>query len=312
MSLRDELLASLPFSSTELDLLIWSAPQRYKTYLIKKRHPGQYREVSQPTPEVKLLQRWLLEHVLKKFPVHSCAKAYKCGTGLIENVQPHAQHRFLLKIDFENFFPSIKADHFFSFSADAGVAEADSKLMRQVLFKRTKGTSSLALAIGAPSSPHLSNILLYTLDCAISAAANKENITYTRYADDLSFSTSEPGVLADFEKKIPQLISQNCEIPLKLNKQKTVHASKKNGRRVTGLVITPQGTISIGLDRKRLLRAQIYRFSKGELDDESIESLKGYLAYLASIEPDHLVRLARHYGTDVMRILYPAIFSLIA
>lgn len=311
MSLRDELLVSLPFSPSELDLLIWSAPQRYKTYYIKKRQLGQFREVSQPTPEVKLLQRWLVEHVLKNFPVHTSAKAYKCGTGLIENVQPHAQNRFLLKIDFENFFPSIKADHFFTFSSDAGIAEEDSKLMRQVLFKRTRGSNSLALAIGAPSSPHLSNILLYTLDCAISAAANKAKITYTRYADDLSFSTSAPGVLAAFEKEIQNLIRQNCEIPLKLNKKKTVHASKKNGRRITGLVITPQGNISIGLDRKKLLRSQIYRFSKGELDDDSTQSLKGYLAYLSSIEPDHLVRLTRYYGSEIMHSLYPPIFSLI-
>lgn len=311
MSIKDELLKSLPFVETELDLLIWSAPQRYKTYFIKKRHPGQYREVSQPTPEIKLLQRWLVERVLRKFPVHACAKAYKCGSGLIENVQPHSNHRFLLKIDFENFFPSIKAEHFFSFSTDAGETEEDSNLMCQVLFKRTKGMRSLNLAIGAPSSPHLSNILLYKLDSAISEAANKENITYTRYADDLSFSTSEPGMLTTFEKKIPDLINKNCEIPLRLNRQKTVHASKKNGRRITGLVITPQGTISIGLDRKKLLRAQIYRFSKGELSDDSTQSLKGYLAYLASVESDHLVRLARYYGTDIMHQLYPAIFSLL-
>ncbi|MYN04247.1 RNA-directed DNA polymerase [Pseudoduganella sp. DS3] len=311
MSLRDQLLRALPFNATELDLLIWSAPLRYKTYYIKKRQPGLFREVSQPTPEVKLLQRWLVANVLSNFPVHTSAKAYKRGTGLIENVQPHVQHRFLLKVDFENFFPSIKADHFIRFASDAGIDDLDSNLMKQVLFKRTKGTGSLALAIGAPSSPHLSNLMLHSLDCALALTASRENIAYTRYADDLSFSTSTPGVLSEFEKKLPLIIRENCDIPLKLNAEKTIHASKKSGRRITGLTITPQGTISVGLEQKKLLRSQIHRFSKNELNAESIQSLTGYIAYLASIEPAHLVRLARYYGIDVMRALYPPISDLL-
>lgn len=311
MSLRDRLLNSLPFDSTELDLLLWSAPLRYKTYYIKKRQPNQYREVSQPTPEVKLLQRWLANHELNDFPVHVSAKAYRRGIGLVENVHPHLPNQYLLKIDFQNFFPSIKAAHLYRFLAEAGINEMDSHLMRQILLKRTKGTSSLALAIGAPSSPLVSNILLYKLDCAIAAAADELRVAYTRYADDLSFSTSTPGVLSNLEKQLPKLISHNCDIPLKINDGKTVHASKKNGRRITGLNITPQGTISIGLSRKKLLRAQIYRFSKGVLDEEMTQSLKGYLAYLASVEPEHLIRLSSFYGIELLRILYPPISLLL-
>lgn len=304
MSLRNRLEKSLPFSRKEIDLLVLSAPLRYKTYHIPKKTPGKFREVSQPTPEVKLLQRWLITNVFADFAVHDAATAYRGGVGLLQNIVPHKHHRYLLKLDFENFFPSISSGHFFEFMDGKGYDHDDLIVMSRIFFKNDRKTSSLRLAIGAPSSPTLSNILLYDLDVAITNFCTGLNVTYTRYADDLSFSTNANQVLSEVERRIPQIIKDSCIVDLILNKEKTVHASKKNGRRITGLVITSDNKVSIGLDQKKLLRAQIDYYRKGMLTQDAIDSLRGYIAFLDSVEPQHLERLVKRYGIEVMRQLY--------
>ncbi|NVI83037.1 retron St85 family RNA-directed DNA polymerase [Janthinobacterium sp. BJB401] len=303
MSLKKILEKSLPFSSKEIDFFVMSAPLRYKVYKIKKKEPGKFREVSQPSAEVKLLQRWLMLNVLVKFKVHDSAKAYKAGVGLLDNVSPHVNNRFLLKMDFENFFPSITSGDFFDFMVGKGYDYEDIVVMVSILFKKDRADDSLRLAIGAPSSPLLSNILLYNFDVALDDYCQTLGVVYTRYADDLSFSTKNSGVLNGVEKALGGIIESSCSISLKVNRDKTIHSSKKNGRKITGLVIGSDNKVSIGLERKRLLRSQVYRFKKGFLDPEQVGSLKGYIAFLQSVEPEHVKRLINIYGRETMFLL---------
>ena len=303
MSLRSRLLIALPFSKNELQLLIASAPIRYKEYKIPKKSPGKMREVSQPTPEVKLLQRWIIENELNHFPVHHAAKAYKNEVGLIKNVEPHKNNRFLLKIDFKDFFPSISSIDLLKFLKNEKFNEQDLNDLSQILFKSHHPTKSLRLAIGAPSSPFLSNILMYSLDEQIENECKNLGITYTRYADDLSFSTNTPKILSLFEVSLSSIIENYTLLRLSINTQKTIHTSKKNGRKITGLIITSQNNISIGRERKMLLRAQIDYFIKGKLTPDEVESLKGYIAFLKSVEPSQVQRLKDKYGELVMSSL---------
>lgn len=297
MSLREQMLRSLPFSPSELDMLIWSAGLRYKTYYIEKRQAGKYRQVSQPTPEVKLLQRWLIKNFFHKLPIHDSACAYRNGVGLAKNVLPHAGNRFLLKIDFSNFFPSIKSAHFVEFMRRHGYNDADIDVARMICFRRER--SELFLAIGAPSSPLISNVMMYALDCSIAIAAKELGVVYSRYADDLSFSCNSPNILKRIEQLLPGMIDNHSITPLKINSEKTVHASKKNGRNITGLNITPDGNLSVGHDRKRLLRSQIHHYITGRMQADEVESLRGYLAFLQSVEPMHLNRLMAKYGRSI-------------
>lgn len=281
-------------------MLIGTAPFRYKEYKIPKRDSKKFRQISQPTPEVKLLQRWTVDNVLNRFPIHSAATAYRSDMGLLENVRPHQANRFLLKMDFQDFFPSITAESLKIFLKESQYSEREVRILCNVLFKLDKRSQTLRLAIGAPSSPSLSNILLYGLDEAIYKLCGELNVVYTRYADDLSFSTNECGVLGKLEKSLSGIINDFALVPLVINSEKTRHASKKNGRQVTGLHISSEGKISIGRDRKHLLRAQLFRFGKGELTADEIDSLRGYIAFLKYAEPDHIERIRKSFGDDLI------------
>ncbi|MBC3875574.1 retron St85 family RNA-directed DNA polymerase [Undibacterium flavidum] len=303
MSLRTRLLANLPFSKNELNLLIASAPIRYKEYSIPKRQPNKRREVSQPTPEIKLIQRWVVENELNKFPIHESARAYKKNVGLIANVLPHKNNRYLLKVDFKDFFPSITNHDFRKFMIGTEFSDDDLHDLSQILFKADHKTKTLRLAIGAPSSPLLSNILLYSLDSVIHDHCKEIEVTYTRYADDLSFSTNRPNLLTSLYENLPILISSGTDIHLTVNIEKTVHTSKGNGRRITGLTITEKNEISIGRERKRILNAQVFRFKNNLLSIEDIEKLKGYISFLRSVEPEHINRLIQKYGESTILAL---------
>lgn len=300
MSLKNRLLATLPFSRFELDSLISSAPYRYKTYYIPKRSNGKFREISQPIPEIKLIQRWMVANVLNSFPIHPCATAYKEGVGLLENVVPHQNHRFLLKLDFENFFPSITSNKFQLFMNEKGFSIEDISIMSNVLFKRSSKENLFCLAIGAPSSPNVSNLMMYRVDEEINKLCIAKGITYTRYADDISLSTNEPNLLAQLIPTIQHLIRTVDSLELKLNQNKTVHASKKNGRKITGLTITSENNVSIGRDRKKILRSQVHRFILGTLSLDETLQLKGYLSFLKAVEPEQIERLKNSYGEKVI------------
>jgi retron-type reverse transcriptase len=305
--LVDKLSSDILASTNDLIYLIRSAPYRYKVYEIAKKKKGKKRTIAQPARELKRLQYWVMENVLRVFPVHPAATAYRKGRNIADNARPHASHAYLYKLDFRNFFPSIKATDFSRFMSMHPLAtewtQEDIDYLSRILFWRKKRGGELLLSIGAPSSPILSNILLYDFDVEVAALCTERGVTYTRYADDLTFSTDEPHVLREIEKQILKICSKTESPKLRVNKDKTVHASKKGARRVTGLVLTNDGLVSIGREKKREIRASFHRYVLGTLNIEEICALAGMVAYIKSVEPKFLEILARRYGAAALSTL---------
>ncbi|WP_263488552.1 reverse transcriptase domain-containing protein [Mesorhizobium sp. CA14] len=107
MSLILELAEATGLSGSDIERVIRTAPARYKVYPIKKRNGG-FRIIAQPSRELKVIQHYILKEKLKDFPVHDCAMAYEKGRNIFENATSHTMARVLMKLDFKDFFPSIK------------------------------------------------------------------------------------------------------------------------------------------------------------------------------------------------------------
>lgn len=300
---------SLLLSPRELSTLVSSAPYRYKVYQIEKRTPGQFRTIAQPAREVKAVQRWVLRHVLNEFAIHPAATAYRKRRSILHNAKPHTRSRYLLKMDFKDFFPSLRADDFRSFlkrqEVDFDATEVSA--LCSILFWLPKGelrpvdfVPDLRLSIGAPTSPALSNILMFDFDRRISDFCEARGVAYTRYADDLSFSAMRSEDLAAVESAVLRWCARSKSPRLTVNATKTVRASKAESRRVTGLVVTNDRRVSIGRDTKRRLRASVHHFAVGRLAPDEIARLRGMLCYVNSVEPTFLERLRDYYGADVI------------
>jgi len=295
-SVSNSLAAETGMPETQVSQILRTACHRYKVYKIPKRNGVGKRTIAHPSREVKRLQRLAHRLFLNKLPVHGAAHAYVTGRAIRTNAAMHLDARFVLKLDFRNFFPSIRPPHFVLHVAKhlpGQLEQSDLDDLIPLLFWLPKHQNGLRLAIGAPTSPFISNSLVFDIDVAIADLASGIGAVYTRYADDLTFSTSIAHALDHVEDAVRSILSAAPYPKLRLNKRKTVFASMRGRRQVTGIVVTNNGALSIGRHRKRLIRAMYHRSLRGELDDGEIRRLAGLLAFANDIEPDFVERLRR-------------------
>ena len=254
------------------------------------------REVAQPAKEVKSIQRWLTSELSSHIPVHSVATAYVRGSSIKRNAEAHVKNDFLLKMDFENFFPSISEtdvkDHLKTYCGDHYTDQDIAIIARACTWAR-KRCPPLRLCIGAPSSPLLSNSIMYGFDDALNQRAKQDGVVYTRYADDLTLSCRSPDVLQEYPGLIADFLAKLDYPRIKINHLKTVHASKAGNRTVTGLVLNSDGEVSIGRERKREIRAMYHHYKHGKLQPDAIAKLFGLLNFAENIEPGFRVRMER-------------------
>lgn len=279
-----------------------TCPHRYKTYEIPKRSGGS-RTIAQPSRELKSLQRFVLRSHLSSLPIHSAAKAYRKGIGIGGNAVVHIANAFILKLDFQNFFPSIKPSDLVQHIEQTRSIELpnnDVKFVTGVFFYKEKRTGEIVLSIGAPSSPFISNTLMYDFDTRIESECKKTGVLYTRYADDLTFSTNEKGGLTTYPKLIANLLKELAYPRVALNTSKTIFLSKKGRREITGLIVTNEAQLSVGRSKKRHIRSLVYRYKLRKITTDQLKYLRGYLAFIQDVEPRFIESLASKYGHELI------------
>lgn len=307
-NLRILMQESLGLSQVELNQLILRSPHAYKVYTIPKKSGGE-RTIAQPAKETKFAQRWLIDNIFNNLPIHECATAYKQGASIKINAATHRHNPYITKFDFKDFFRSIKENDLISHFAlylGANFSTAEIRDIARISCIKPKGATELALSIGAPSSPILSNSVMYEFDSCLNAWCIKNNIVYTRYADDLTLSTKTKGISSEVENVIRATLREINYPSLKLNNKKTTHVSKKFQRRVTGIILNNEGEISLGRDRKRAISAQIHRFSLGLISDDDIFALQGILGFAKDIEPIFIKRMSEKYSNEVIEKIFKA------
>ena len=282
-----------------ISALARSASHKYKSYRIKKKDGGE-RIICHPSKELKALQRWLARRIIIPFlPTHEAASAYRQGSSIAKNARSHVTSRYLLRVDFVEFFPSISAGdislHLQEYAPRISTdwARPDTELFVQLVCRGSR------ITIGAVTSPSLSNCVCFHLDESLFQLCQEREVTYTRYADDLFFSAKRPNILGQLPNAIREIL-RSLPYPraLKVNRGKTYHSSMRNRRSVTGVVLSTNGKLSMGRAMKRRLRSMVYRFD--DLDANQRKWLRGYLAHAISIEPDFLNRLYVKYDPQLV------------
>jgi RNA-directed DNA polymerase len=298
--LRD-LSMELNLGYRDLMRIITTAPRRYKIYQIPKRRGGT-RTIAQPSRELKAIQRFVLKRLLSKLPVHRAATAYVIHQNIGENALAHVKNRVILKLDFTNFFPSITVRDWERYTKAAGLQfeRGELALYSYILFWGQRSNEPECLSIGAPTSPILSNILLFELDTKLSDAAKRAGVTYTRYADDITASAKTIEDVRRFEASARSIVRQMKSPRLSFNDEKRGLYTMGQRRMVTGLIVTPTGQVSIGRERKRLISAMLHKVVVGKSDPESMGTLKGLLGFCLATEPDFVSRMRAKYGNETI------------
>jgi RNA-directed DNA polymerase len=279
-----------------------TATHRYKTYQIPKASGG-LRTIDHPARELKLLQAWLVDNVLAHLPVHPAAFAYRKGRGILNHAQVHAAQNYLLKVDFREFFPSITGrDISALLKTNARLFTppldlSDDPLVRSLACKNDR------LTIGAPSSPALSNAVMFDFDTYWAERCGRNEVIYSRYADDLYFSTNRPNVLSTILNELRADLMRRDSPKLYINDAKTAFSSRKRRRLVTGLVLASNREVSLGRSFKRRIKSMVFKHGLGGNDADQIARIRGLLSYARSIEPRFITALQRKFGTNVNGLL---------
>jgi RNA-directed DNA polymerase len=274
-------------SKATLYKLSKNADSYYRVFSIPKKSGGD-RKISQPSRKLKALQGWILVNILNKLNSSPSCKGFERGTNTLDNASPHIGANAVLSIDIEDFFPSIKSKHVFNIFRIIGYNNVTAKILTNLC------TFNNELPQGSPCSPKLANLFCTRLDYRIQKYAGLRSITYTRYADDLTFSCLAPQKLRQIDYTIEKIMrSEN----LNINHKKTRFSGTRGQKKVTGLVINNESA-GIGRDKYRVIRAELHQLTNhnNTTRDGSLRKIMGWLAYMKSVDKTRFNRILKYIG----------------
>lgn len=265
----------------------------YNRHFIKKPD-GRKRLISEPKYKLKQMQKLILHDMLEKVLLEDCVTGFVPGKSVLDNARPHLTCNTLVKIDLRNFFPSLKLEYVLEVFRGMGYCKPVAGALACIctdLYRLQR-----AAAQGAPTSPMIGNLYAEHLDRRLKGLWEKHGFTYTRYADDLAFSSEEEDV------RVGNLISATYEIikdeGLYPNLSKTKVLRKGNRKVVTGIVVNEK--LNLKREWIRTLRAEIHNYQQTGIPDgpegiEARQQLEGKLAYLKMIRPEKAEKYMLEY-----------------
>jgi RNA-directed DNA polymerase len=228
-------------------------------YRALTKRSGSIRLIESPKPRLKRLQRQILSEILNGIPSHGVVHGFVKGRSIKTFTAPHVGQRVVLKMDLEDFFPSISGARVQTLFRTAGYPEQVADLLGGICTNATPRevwndadvnrvweTRELYvrphLPQGAPGSPALANLCAYRADCRLAGLAKAAGAVYTRYADDLAFSGGE-----EFERCVERFSIHVAVIlqeeGFRVNHRKTRIMRRGVRQQLTGLVVNERVNI---------------------------------------------------------------------
>ncbi|WP_436862931.1 retron Ec67 family RNA-directed DNA polymerase/endonuclease [Staphylococcus caeli] len=268
--------------------------QHYTEFEISKKSGGT-RIIAAPNKKLKIIQK-KLAYQLNEYlislgfyrnnkNIHAFIKENKANKrGIISNSKIHRNKKYVVNIDLLNFFESIH------FGRVKGYFQSDDK------FNLSKDIATIIAQIctykgslpqGAPTSPIISNLIGSILDSKILKLTKKYKLHFTRYADDITFSTNDHKFLENFEvfnKELSRIIES---AGFKINTSKTRLQFRKSRQQVTGLVVNEKLNIPRDYYKKtRAMANNLYKNDEFEIDGKiaSRNQLEGRFSFINQLE----------------------------
>lgn len=257
----------------------------YIEYEIPKKSGGM-RKIYEPSPLLKSVQRNILCNILEEKRLSSYAKAYRKNMSIIDNAVVHVRKKVILKLDIKNFFDSITYKMVYN------------SCFNETLYPKPIGilltelcTYRGILPQGAVTSSFISNVIMREFDEIIGLYCKNNDISYTRYSDDMTFSgdfnTSEAIKFVKLELN---------KMGLKLNDKKIRVINNNKRQVVTGIIVNEK--VNIAREYKRKIRMDMYYIKKYGIDEhlrkidmnnkiKYINTLIGKINFVLLVNPSH-------------------------
>jgi RNA-directed DNA polymerase len=281
----------------------------YTRFTIPKRGGGGEREICAPKPQLRWVQRRILDLILAKVLTHDAAHGFVPGRSTVTNAALHTGAKVIVKFDLTDFFPTIHYYRVVGLFARLGygvgntrfAARDDSKqvaptLARLCCYTPEPSSGRAALPQGAPTSPAISNLVCRRLDARLRGLATRNGAVYSRYADDLTFSFKEPDAvpLGRFRWWVDQVCHQEGFF-VNEGKFRVIRSSQRQV--VTGIVVNEE--LHVPREARRRFRAVLHNCRKHGVASQARgherfgDYLRGFASYVHMVDPDEGAELLR-------------------
>ena len=272
----------------------------YEEIIIHKKTGG-LRFLNAPSKTLKNIQKRILKNVLEEKKTSKYSYAYIKGYSIIDNAKPHVNKNKIVKLDIKDFFNNVNFNMVYN------------TCFNETLYPKKLGMLLTNLCIynnslpqGAPTSGCISNIVLRSFDEKIGLFCKNNDIEYTRYSDDMTFS-------GDFNTgELIKLVNELLyEQGFSLNKKKIIVVNKKTRQQVTGIIVNEK--LSIRKSYKKKIRQEIYYINKFGLkshlikrkikleEKEYLNKLLGKINFVLQVEKNNLE--FKKYKSYVTRLI---------
>jgi retron-type reverse transcriptase len=256
----------------------------YRIYKIKER--DKVREIAEPKPELKMKQKQILHWLCSRgIGASKYAHGFVRGRSTVTAAKLHAGKNAIVKMDIKDFFPSISKQRVLHTLLKEGIEKEIAENIAETC------TLNNALPQGAPTSPFLANLVAKQMDYRLAGLcrswAPTFKIYYTRYADDLIFSSN----LRKLNHMIPAIMRIVEQEGFRVNHAKTRVLRNSNRQKVLGLVVNDK--VNVKRDYWRNLRAELHQLklkarNEGKLPSDSLFSnrlaeVTGKAAYIFGV-----------------------------
>ena len=299
---------------------------RYRSFKIPKKSGG-CRVISAPRNKTfRLILRYVNEMLKALYTPSEYAMGFAEGRSVVTNAQIHLRQNYVFNTDLKDFFPSVDQARVWArlqikpLGLQRPIAGIIAGLC-SVRLETDEGTVRYVLPQGAPTSPILTNMVCDTLDRRLGGVAKRFGLRYSRYADDITFSSMhnvyEEG--GDFRSELRRIVEDQRFV---INEKKTRLQKRGARQEVTGLTVgerlnVPQSYVrgirnllyiwrKYGEGEARARFEESYMAEKGHLREkcpDMILVLEGKLCYLRMVKgPNDSVY--RRLSTDFDRLLH--------
>lgn len=264
-----------------------STVSHYVQFVVPKKSGGE-RTLSAPHQQMAAAQRWIFEQILARLPAHEAAHGFVTDRSILTNAGPHVGSAVVVNCDLTDFFPSITVHRVIGLFRQIGYSPAAATILalivtecprRKVLYNGKAwhvATGPRGLPQGACTSPAISNLISRRMDSRLDGIAKKLGWTYTRYADDLTFSCEKS------TDRIGYLLARIRHITsdegFSVNEKKTRVLKQAARQTVTGVVVNVQPSTS--RRTRRRLRAIIHNAKKSGLSAQNRSRRKDFAGWL--------------------------------
>ncbi len=257
-------------------------PISYRSVEIPKKTGGN-RTLRIPNKELKSLQKKIDKFFRKELAhrIHPNAYAFRRNRSVVSNASVHCNQQVIVKLDIKNFFENVPRLEIIRL---VEVLPFSNRVKSRIV---ELCVTDMGLPQGAPTSPFLSNAVLYSLDSSLFQFALSIDARYTRYADDITFSLAKDdsklikGIIQQVKQ---ELASRGYKLNLKRSKLHVLRPHQS--QRICGITIN-SGVPTISRKKRRQLRAIKHNLEKGTkatLTKNQLEGWESYIAYINSFD----------------------------